>query len=76
MDQEEKRYRLVHRSGREPAYFTGSRDEAGRWAMAESEKSGWEDWQLEVDDDGGWVEVPFPVVEDPGPVPPEGSDSR
>jgi hypothetical protein len=75
MDLKEQRYRLVHADGREPAYFTGNRDEAGRWALAESEKSDWQDWQLEVDD-GGWVPVEFPSVEDPGPVPPEGGESR
>lgn len=75
MDQQERRARLVHQDGREPAYFTGNRDEAGRWALAESEESGFLDWQLEVEDEGNWIEVPFPVVADPGPVPPGGSES-
>lgn len=75
MDQNRKRYRLVHAHGDVPAYLTGTRDEAGRWALAESERAGWQDWQLEVDHDGSWEPVPFPVVEDPGPVPPEGSES-
>lgn len=74
MDQETKRYRLRHADGREPSYFTGDRDEAGRWALAESEESGWRDWHLEVEEDD-WKPVDFPVVEDPGPVPPEGSES-
>jgi hypothetical protein len=67
MDQEERRYRLVHEDGRKPAYFTGNRDDAGRWALAESEKSGFKDWQLEVDD-GGWRPVEFPSDADPGPT--------
>ena len=74
MDQAVKRYRLLHADA-EPAYFTGNRDEAGRWALAESEKSGWRDWRLQVED-GGWQDVEFPVVADPGPVPPGGSESR
>ena len=74
MDQQEKRYRLLHADGREPTYFTGTRDEAGRWALAESEESGWHDWRLQVED-GDWLDVEFPVVEDPGPVPPGGSES-
>ena len=67
MDQDVKRYRLVHQDGREPAYFTGNRDEAGRWALAESEASGFRDWRLEVDDDG-WRPVEFPSDKDPGPT--------
>jgi hypothetical protein len=75
MDQEEKRYRLLDRNGGEPAYFTGTRDDAGRWALAESEKSGWCDWQLEVNHGGAWVTVVFPAIEDPGPIPPGGGNS-
>jgi hypothetical protein len=76
MDQDEKRYRLLHTDGDQPAYFSGTRDDAGRWALAESESSGWQDWRLEVEERGDWAPVEFPVVEDPGPVPPAGGDSR